>query len=124
MLSISFLSFACSLQHFPCCYNNLHDLLLKCLLNTELCDCSIINPFSAFRMHLFIIVVQLPSCVQLFVTPWIAACRATPPLHPSPFPKVYQVHVHCIGDAIQPSHPLIPSSLSALNHSQHQGLFQ
>ena len=36
--------------------------------------------------------------------------------------KLSQVHVHCIGDAIQPSHPLIPSSPSALSLSQHQGL--
>ena len=35
-----------------------------------------------------------------------------------------QVHVHCFGDAIQPSHPLMPSSSSTLNLSQHQGLFQ
>ena len=35
-----------------------------------------------------------------------------------------QVHVHCICDAIQPSLPLMPSSLSALNLSQHQELFQ
>ena len=35
-----------------------------------------------------------------------------------------QVHVHCISDAIQPSHPLKPSSSSALNLSWHQGLFQ
>ena len=33
-----------------------------------------------------------------------------------------QTHVHCLGDAIQPSHPLLPSS--ALNLSQYQGLFQ
>ena len=33
-----------------------------------------------------------------------------------------QVHVHCISDAIQPSHPLTPSS--ALNLSEHQGLLQ
>ena len=32
-----------------------------------------------------------------------------------------QVHVHCIGDAVQPSHPLMPSSPSSLNLSQHQG---
>ena len=38
--------------------------------------------------------------------------------------KFAQVHVHCISDAIQPSHPLMPSSPSALNLSQHQGLFQ
>ena len=35
-----------------------------------------------------------------------------------------QVHVHCIGDAVQQSHPLTPSSPSVLNLSQHQGLFQ
>ena len=35
-----------------------------------------------------------------------------------------QVHVHCIGDPIQPSHPLMLPSHSALNLSQHQGLFQ
>ena len=33
-----------------------------------------------------------------------------------------QVHVHCIGDAIQPSHPLPPSSFFAFNLSQHQSL--
>ena len=35
-----------------------------------------------------------------------------------------QTHVHCVGDAIQPSHPLLSSSLPAFNLSQHQGLFQ
>ena len=32
-----------------------------------------------------------------------------------------QIHVHWVGDAIQPSHPLLPSSPDL---SQHQGLFQ
>ena len=36
--------------------------------------------------------------------------------------KFSQGHVHCISDAIQPSHPLTPSS--ALSLFQHQGLFQ
>ena len=35
-----------------------------------------------------------------------------------------QVHFHWIGDAIQPSHPLTPSSSFAINLSQNQGLFQ
>ena len=35
-----------------------------------------------------------------------------------------QPHVHRISDAIQPSHPLLSPSPSALNLSQHQGLFQ
>ena len=35
-----------------------------------------------------------------------------------------QTHVHWVGDASQPSHPLSPSSPLAVNLSQHQGLFQ
>ena len=35
-----------------------------------------------------------------------------------------QTHVHCVGDAIQPSHPLSSPSSPAFNLSQHQGLFQ
>ena len=34
-----------------------------------------------------------------------------------------QTHVYWVSDAIQPSHPLLPTSFS-LNLSQHQGLFQ
>ena len=33
-------------------------------------------------------------------------------------------HVHQVGNAIQPSHPLSSPSPPALNLSQHQGLFQ
>ena len=33
-------------------------------------------------------------------------------------------HVHRVGDAIQPSHPLSSPSPPALNLSQHQGFFQ
>ena len=36
--------------------------------------------------------------------------------------KFIQVHVCCIGDAIQPSHLLMPSSPSVLSLSQYQGL--
>ena len=35
-----------------------------------------------------------------------------------------QIHIHCVGDAIQPSHPLPPPSPLTLNLSQPQGLFQ
>ena len=35
-----------------------------------------------------------------------------------------QTHVHWVGDAIQPSHPLSSPSPPAPNPSQHQGLFQ
>ena len=39
-------------------------------------------------------------------------------------PAFTQTHVHCVGDAIQPSHPLSSPSPPAFNLSQHQGLFK
>ena len=39
-------------------------------------------------------------------------------------PEFTQTHVHRVGDAIQPSHPLSSPPPPALNLSQHQGLFQ
>ena len=48
--------------------------------------------------------------------------HARPPC-PS-LPQSTQTHVHCVGDAIQSSHPLSSPSPPALNLSQHQGLFQ
>ena len=39
-------------------------------------------------------------------------------------PEFTQTHVHWVGDAIQPSHPLLSTSPLALNLSQHQGLFK
>ena len=38
--------------------------------------------------------------------------------------ELAQIHVHPVGDAIQPSHPLLFPSPPAPNPSQHQGLFQ
>ena len=53
-------------------------------------------------------------------TSWAAAHQASLSLIIS---QIAQVHVHCIGDAIQPSHPLMPSCPSTINLNQHQGLF-
>ena len=60
------------------------------------------------------VVVQSPICVQLFVTPWTAALPISHHLL-----EFVQVHVHSISAAIQPFHPLRPSSPSALDLSQH-----
>ena len=35
-----------------------------------------------------------------------------------------QTHVHCVSDAIQPSHPLPSPSPPTFNLSQHRGLFR
>ena len=38
--------------------------------------------------------------------------------------QLAQIHVHRVGDAIQPSHPLLSPSPPAFNLSQHQGVSQ
>ena len=43
---------------------------------------------------------------------------------PHHLPGFAQVHVYSISDAVQPSHPLMLSSPSALDLSQYQGLVQ
>ena len=67
------------------------------------------------------VVVQSPSHVRLCDHTDCSTPGLPVPHHLLEFA---QVHVHYIGDAVQPSHPLMPSSPSALNLSQHQGLFQ
>ena len=51
--------------------------------------------------------------------------RSTPglPVHQQ-LPEFTQTHVHQVGDAIQPSHPLLSPSPPAPKPSQHQSLFQ
>ena len=64
--------------------------------------------------------VQSLSCVILFVTPWTAACQASLSITNSQ--SLLKTHVHWVGDAIQPSHPLSSPSPPAFNLFQHQGL--
>ena len=67
--------------------------------------------------------IQSLSRVWLFETPWTAACQASLSITDLEFAQTH-VHVHRVGDAIQPSHPLSSPSPPAFNLSQHQGLFQ
>ena len=66
-------------------------------------------------------VVELLSCVLLFLTLWTAARQA--PLSITYSPECAQIHVHCVSDASQPYHSLSLPSPFAFNLSQHQGLF-
>ena len=66
--------------------------------------------------------VQLLSPVWLFATLWFAGSQGLPVHHQ--LPEFTQTHVHWVGDAIQPSHPLSSPSPPAPNSSQHQDLFQ
>ena len=69
--------------------------------------------------------VQFSSVAQSCLTPCDPMNRSMPgfPVHHQ-LPEFTQIHVHPVGDAIQPSRPLSSPSPPAPNPSQHQGLFQ
>ena len=75
-----------------------------------------------FPFHLF---SQFSSVAQLCPTlcdTMNCTTRGLPVHHQ--LPEFTQTHVHQVGDAIQPSHPLSSPSPPAFNLSQHQDLFQ
>ena len=78
-------------------------------------------PFSSVQFHS----VQFRSVTQLCPTLCDPMNRSTPglPVHHQ-LPEFTQTHVHRVGDAIQPSHPLSSPSPPSPNPCQHQGLFQ
>ena len=69
--------------------------------------------------------IQFSSVTQLCPTLCYPMDHSTPGLSVHhQLLEFTQTHVHWVGDAIQPSHPLSSPSPPALNLSQHQGLFQ
>ena len=82
----------------------------------------------AYRVQHFnsiIFSVQFSSVAQSGLTLCDPMNCSTPglPVHHQ-LPEFTQTHVHRVGDAIQPSHPLSSPSPPAPNLSQHQSLFQ
>ena len=69
--------------------------------------------------------VQFSSVTQSCPTLYDPMNHSMPgfPVHHH-LPEFTETHVHRVGDAIQPSHPLLTPSPPALNPSQHQSLFQ
>ena len=78
-----------------------------------------------FWVIIFVNSVQFSSVPQVCPTLCDPMNRSTPALPvPHQLPECAQTHIHWVGDAIQPSHPLSSLSSPAFNLSQHQGLFQ
>ena len=77
------------------------------------------------NMYTMVYSVQFSSIAQLGLTLCDPVDCSMPgfPVHHQ-LPVLAQIHVHCVSDAIQPSHSLSSPSPSAFNLSQHQGPFQ
>ena len=66
--------------------------------------------------------VQFSHSIMSLCDPMECSSPGFPAHHQ--LPELAQTHVHQVGDAIQPSHPLLSPSPPAFNLAQHQGLFQ
>ena len=68
---------------------------------------------------------QFSSVAQSFLTLCNPMDCSTPgfPVHQQ-LPELAQTHIQWVGDAIQPSHPLLSPSPPAFSLSQHQSLFK
>ena len=103
---------------------------LKQAIGVLTCSCSKVK-------EVVILTVFMASCWHLALGEGVSSVTQSCPTlcHPMncstpglpvhhQLPEFTQTHVHRVGDAIQPSHPLSSPSPPAPNPSQHQGLFQ
>ena len=81
--------------------------------------------FSYHKRTLCVRAAQFSSVAQLCLTLCNPTNCSTPglPVHHQLL-DFTQTHIHQVGDAIQPSHPLLSPFPPAPNPSQHQSLFQ
>ena len=82
--------------------------------------CTCPSPNSVCYNQMYVFIVQLLSPI-LLCSPVNYSTQGSPVLHY--LPEFAQTHVHCVNDAIQPSHSLLSPSPPAFNLSQHQDLF-
>ena len=86
-----------------------------------------VHPSHSFTQKKWLVEYSFPVPVQSLSCVWL--CNPMKhstlglPVHHQ-LPESTQTHVHWVGDAVQPSHPLSSPSPPTLNLSQNQGLFK
>ncbi|KAB0359708.1 hypothetical protein FD754_003864 [Muntiacus muntjak] len=111
-VSIFNLSFSSTTVYLVLSCFSIREALIKCISGlpgeTESMYCVI---YEVIPKNMYLIRVRL----------FAIQCMPGLPVHHQ-LPEFTQTHVHPVGDAIQPSHPLSSPSPPAHNPSQHQGL--
>ena len=122
---------SCPLLLLPSIFPNIRGFSNELALHIKwpkYCSFSFSNGPSSEHSGLISFVTESSSSLQSLSHVWLFVCDpmdcSTPglPVHHQ-LPEFNQTYVHWVGDAIQPSHPLL-SPPPAFNLSQHQGLFQ
>ena len=94
-------------------------------VNKHLHDWTTDNPELRDRLYYYYFILQFSSVIQSCPTlcdPMNCSMPGLPVHHQ--LLEFTQTHVHRVGDAIQPSHPLSSPSPLSSNLLKHQGLFQ
>ena len=109
-----YISFYCIL--FQCISRYCTFYKLKVCVNKELPDSSLFEQLHVLKFQFSLSVVTAFCHHVDFSTPGL-------PVHHQ-LPELAQTHVHRVGDANQPLHPLLSPSPPIFNLSQHQGLLK
>ena len=119
---LPFLTCSQLLKCFPFCFHS--SFPSQHIVSSPDVSCSL-WAYGSFTCLSVILLVQFSSVAQSCLTLCDPTNRSTPglPVHHQLLEST-QTHVHCVSDAIQPSHPLSSPFPLALNLSQHQGLFK
>ena len=86
-------------------------------------NCSAFDWIRFSHVAALVVVVVLQSPIRVWLCDPMDCTTPDFPVLPHLL-EFAQTHVHGVGDAIQPSHPLSSPSPPVFNLSQHQGLFQ
>ena len=119
---------ACSFYSAGCSINVLVWVRIFCLVHSVLSLVGFLLLWFWYCFCLLPVAEILASCCCSVAKPYLNLCSPMNCNTPG-FPVLHyllefaQTHVHWVGDAIQPSHPLPPFSPFAFDLSQHQGLF-
>ena len=106
--------------------NNNNKYSIPILFTRKLSFHGLSHNYKLFQSTILTCTLRLPCASVLCHSVMFNSATLWTSVLPVPhlLPKLAQVHVHCFGDDIQPSHCLMSSSPSALDISQDQGLFQ
>ena len=119
-------------SEFKSVYLSFSPLFFASLLFTAMCKAFSDNHFAFFNFF-FLVMVLIPASCSVQFSSVAQSCPTVydPMNHSMPglpvhhqLPEFTQTHVHQVGDAIQPSHPLSSPSPPAPNSSQHEGVCQ
>ena len=106
---------------------NLSPTFISILRNTQMENSDGLPSLGSINSHIQKHCLLIPSSVFLMLFSHVWSLQphdcSTPgfPVHHQ-LPELAQTHVHWVGDAIQPSCPLVTPSPPALGLSQHQGI--